>query len=63
MLWRDDRHPAELLLIMVTPRMKTFSGSTDLIVAQMQINHVHEDLSILGGALLIAQFGAGPLSP
>jgi putative oxidoreductase len=51
-----------LFLLVVTPLMHKFWGLTDPAVAQLQMIRFLKNLSILGGALLITQFGAGPLS-
>ena len=51
-----------LFLVIVTPLMHRFWGLTDPMVAQMQMIMFMKNLSMLGGALLITQFGAGPLS-
>jgi putative oxidoreductase len=51
-----------LFLILVTPLMHKFWGVSDPMVAQMQMVMFMKNLSMLGGALLISQFGAGPFS-
>lgn len=51
-----------LFLILVTPMMHKFWGVSDPMVAQMQMVMFMKNLSMLGGALLISQFGAGPFS-
>lgn len=51
-----------LFLVIVTPVMHKFWGLTDPMMAQVQMINFMKNLSMLGGALLIAQFGAGPLS-
>jgi putative oxidoreductase len=51
-----------LFLLIVTPIMHKFWGLTDPMMAQVQMIMFMKNLSMLGGALLIAQFGAGPLS-
>jgi putative oxidoreductase len=51
-----------LFLIPVTLMMHKFWGVADPNVAQLQMIMFLKNLSMLGGALLIAQFGAGPLS-
>ena len=51
-----------LFLLVVTPVMHKFWGLTDPMMAQMQMINFMKNLSMLGGALLITQFGAGPLS-
>lgn len=49
-------------LLVVTPIMHRFWGLTDPMMAQGQMINFMKNLSMLGGALLITQFGAGPLS-
>jgi putative oxidoreductase len=49
-------------LLIVTPIMHKFWGLTDPMMAQVQMINFMKNLSMLGGALLIVQFGAGPLS-
>jgi putative oxidoreductase len=49
-------------LLIVTPIMHKFWGIADPMMAQVQMINFMKNLSMLGGALLIAQFGAGPLS-
>ena len=51
-----------LFLVIVTPLMHKFWGLTDPAMAQMQMIMFMKNLPMLGGALLITQFGAGPLS-
>jgi putative oxidoreductase len=51
-----------LFLVLVTPIMHKFWGVADPNLAQVQMINFMKNLSMLGGALLIAQFGAGPLS-
>jgi putative oxidoreductase len=51
-----------LFLLIVTPVMHKFWGLTDPMMAQVQMINFMKNLSMLGGALLIAHFGAGPLS-
>jgi putative oxidoreductase len=51
-----------VFLLVVTPIMHKFWGLTDPMMAQVQMIMFLKNLSMLGGALLIAQFGAGPLS-
>ena len=51
-----------LFLLIVTPIMHKFWGLTDPMMAQVQMINFMKNLSMLGGALLIVQFGAGPLS-
>jgi putative oxidoreductase len=49
-------------LLLVTPIMHKFWGIADPMAAQVQMINFMKNLSMLGGALLISQFGAGPLS-
>jgi putative oxidoreductase len=42
--------------------MHKFWAVHDPMIAQMQMIMFMKNVSILGGALLITQFGAGPLS-
>ncbi len=51
-----------LFLVGVTPAMHNFWAATDPVTAQMQMIMFMKNLSMLGGALLITQFGAGPWS-
>lgn len=51
-----------LFLIPVTLIMHKFWGLTDPAQATMQHIHFMKNVSMLGGALLIAYFGSGPLS-
>jgi putative oxidoreductase len=51
-----------LFLVVVTPSMHKFWGLADPKVAQLQMIMFLKNLSILGGAFLITQFGAGPFS-
>jgi putative oxidoreductase len=51
-----------LFLIPVTISLHRFWGLSDPMAAQLQLAMFLKNLSILGGALLIAYFGAGPLS-
>ena len=51
-----------LFLIPVTLMMHKFWGISDPQAAQMQMIMFMKNLSMLGGALLITQFGAGPAS-
>jgi putative oxidoreductase len=51
-----------LFLIPVTLTMHKFWGISDPTMAQMQMAHFMKNVSMLGGALLISQFGAGRLS-
>ena len=50
-----------LFLIGVTP-MHKFWGITNPMMQQMQMVMFMKNLTMLGGALLISQFGSGPLS-
>jgi putative oxidoreductase len=49
-------------LVIVTPIMHKFWGVADPMMAQLQMINFMKNLSMLGGALLITQFGAGSLS-
>jgi putative oxidoreductase len=51
-----------LFLVPVTPMLHKFWTVHDPMTAQTQIVMFMKNLAILGGALLISQFGAGPLS-
>jgi len=51
-----------LFLIGVTPMMHKFWAVSDPMMHQMQMIMFLKNLSMLGGALLITQFGAGPWS-
>lgn len=51
-----------LFLIGVTPLMHKFWGVTDPMMQQIQMVMFFKNLAMLGGALLITQFGAGPWS-
>ncbi len=51
-----------LFLVAVTPLMHRFWGVTDPMMFQMQFINFMKNLSMLGGALLITQFGPGPWS-
>jgi len=51
-----------LFLVVVTPLMHRFWGAADPNMAQMQMINFLKNMSMLGGALLITQFGAGPFS-
>lgn len=51
-----------LFLACVTPMMHRFWAVTDPTMQQMQMVMFMKNLSMLGGALLISQFGAGPWS-
>jgi len=49
-------------LVPVTLAMHKFWGVADPMTAQIQMVMFMKNMSLLGGALLIAHFGAGPLS-
>jgi putative oxidoreductase len=51
-----------LFLVPVTLVMHPFWGVTDSQMAMMQMTMFQKNLSMLGGALLIAYFGSGPYS-
>jgi len=51
-----------LFLVPVTTMMHRFWAAADPIAAQLELGMFMKNVSILGGALLIAYFGAGPLS-
>lgn len=51
-----------LFLVPVTLMMHKFWTVTDPMMAQMQMVMFMKNVSIMGGALLISQFGAGPWS-
>src|SRR5262249_54915944 len=51
-----------LFLVPVTIQMHNFWAETDGMKAQMQQIMFMKNVAMLGGALLIAYFGAGPLS-
>jgi putative oxidoreductase len=51
-----------LFLVPVTLTMHKFWGVSDPMMAQMQMIMFMKNVSILGGAILISQLGAGPLS-
>jgi putative oxidoreductase len=51
-----------LFLVPVTLIMHRFWGLGDPQVEQMQMIHFMKNLSLLGGALFVTYFGAGPLS-
>lgn len=51
-----------LFLVGVTPMMHKFWTVTDPMMHQMQMIMFMKNVSMLGGALLISQFGAGPWS-
>ena len=51
-----------LFLIGVTPMLHNFWTVTDPMMRQMQMIMFMKNVAMLGGALLISQFGAGPWS-
>ncbi|MFN2564529.1 MAG: DoxX family protein, partial [Gemmatimonadaceae bacterium] len=51
-----------IFLVPVTVTMHNFWAVTDPMMAQMQQAMFMKNLSMLGGALLVAHFGAGPVS-
>src|SRR5580693_6652264 len=51
-----------VFLVPVTLMMHNFWSVKDPMMAQMQMAMFLKNVTILGGALLIAHFGAGPLS-
>jgi len=51
-----------LFLIPVSLAMHKFWGVADPMMAKMQMAHFMKNVSILGSALLVSQFGAGPWS-
>src|SRR3984893_15312427 len=51
-----------LFLVAVTPMMHNFWTVADPMVRQMQMILFMKNISMLGGALLLTQFGAGPWS-
>lgn len=51
-----------IFLIPVTVMMHNFWAIEDAQMAQNQLAHFMKNLSILGGALFIAFYGAGPMS-
>ena len=51
-----------LFLLAVTPAMHKFWSVTDPMMYQIQFIMFMKNLSMLGGALLISQFGSGPWS-
>ncbi|HLK05551.1 MAG TPA: DoxX family protein [Candidatus Acidoferrum sp.] len=51
-----------LFLVPVTLMMHKFWTVTDPMMAQVQMVMFMKNVSMLGGALLISQFGAGPFS-
>jgi len=51
-----------LFLVLVTPMMHKFWVVSDPMMHQMQMIMFMKNVSMLGGALLITQFGSGPWS-
>ena len=51
-----------LFLVLVTPIMHKFWGIADPMMQQFQMVNFFKNASMLGGALLITQFGSGPWS-
>jgi putative oxidoreductase len=51
-----------LFLVCITPMMHNFWAVSDPMAHQMQMIMFMKNLSMLGGALLITQFGSGPWS-
>lgn len=51
-----------LFLIPVTFMMHKFWGITDPMQMQMQMSLFMKNIALIGGALIISYFGAGPLS-
>ena len=51
-----------LFLVPVTLLMHNFWAVKDPMMAQMQMAMFMKNMTMLGGALLISQFGAGPVS-
>lgn len=51
-----------IFLVPVTFMMHAFWGVTDPMAAQMQQIMFMKNVSMLGAALLVSQFGAGPMS-
>jgi putative oxidoreductase len=51
-----------LFLVPVTLMMHKFWAVSDPMMAEMQMMMFMKNIAMLGGALLITQFGAGPLS-
>jgi len=51
-----------IFLIPVTFKMHNFWAVTDPMMRQMQLAHFFKNVAMLGAALLITQFGSGPLS-
>jgi putative oxidoreductase len=51
-----------LFLVAITPKMHAFWSVADPMMHQIQMIMFMKNLALLGGALLITQFGAGPWS-
>ena len=51
-----------VFLVCVTPAMHRFWGVTNPMTQQIQMAMFIKNLSMLGGAFLITQFGSGPFS-
>jgi putative oxidoreductase len=51
-----------IFLVPITLAMHSFWGITDPVEASLQRTMFMKNLSMLGGALLIAYFGSGPMS-
>jgi putative oxidoreductase len=51
-----------LFLVPVTITMHNFWAATDPMMAQIQMAMFMKNVGLMGGALLLAYFGAGPLS-
>jgi len=51
-----------LFLVPVTPMMHNFWAVKDPMMHALQMGNFYRNLSMLGGAFLITQFGAGPWS-
>jgi putative oxidoreductase len=51
-----------IFLIPVTLKMHNFWAVTDPMMQQMQMAMFLKNVTMIGGALLISQFGSGPLS-
>jgi putative oxidoreductase len=51
-----------LFLVPVTLTMHQFWGAKDAMMGQLQMGMFIRNLAIIGGALMISQFGAGPWS-
>jgi putative oxidoreductase len=51
-----------LFLVPITFMMHKFWGITDPMQMQMQMSMFMKNLALIGGALMISYFGAGPMS-